>query len=241
MSSAQPRPSLPEEFLLLSHHPHGRLDDPDLTALGCALAELGELVLRRDLWLATKKTRLFGLDVYSLSGRIHLQSSAPTGLAWADEILSEVGAMTVSRGGPIRLDAWIRHRDSRALSLHEEALIGRGLLRPSRIRGHHVPDPAVCDTLVIWLQAIAEERASMDERMLFLFDLVTGARLGEHLGVTLKTRQRFDRARGIGAVAGLSEDMRDASTVLSEKLTLYRTRSRGGNGDGGDGGDGGGE
>lgn len=41
------------------------------------------------------------------------------------------------------------------------------------------------------------------------------AGLNGELGVTMTVRRRLDRARGIGAVAVLPEEVRDTSAVLS--------------------------
>ncbi|MGI5121967.1 GOLPH3/VPS74 family protein [Marinactinospora thermotolerans] len=245
---APPQLSLPEEFLLLSHHRHGDVHDPHQTAIGCAAAELGELALRRRLRVAPqRKGRLFGFEVYFTTGRtlgrIHLLDLAPTGLAWADGLLAELERLAASsRNGPIRLRTWLRQRGGEALRLHRRVLVERNLLfhHPGFVPGedgHHYPDVAVRAMLVSRLRAATGERIPLDERTLLLLDLVDEAELNEDLGLSLSTRQRLDRARGVGAVTALPEDVRDTSTVLSMSIPS-RKRSGAGGGDGGDGGGG---
>lgn len=253
--SAPPQLSLPEEFLLLSYHRYGDVHDREQTAVGCAAAELGELALRRRLRVTPRKSKVFGFEFYSLSGKIQVLDLAPTGLAWADDLLAELERLAASRRRhtasgvaptgsqrkPIRLHKWLRLRGHDALLLHTKALTERSVLfhspgfRPGDEERHY-PDVAVRNALISRLWAVTNERVPMDEHMLLLLELVGSARLNQDLGLTLSMRQRLDRARGIGAVAALPEDMRDTSTVLSMSIP---SRNRGGVGGGSGGGDGG--
>lgn len=221
--AAPSRLSLPEEFLVLSHHPHGGVHDIRQTAVGCAVAELGELALLRRLLVVPKKKRLFGFEVYFTSGRIHLLDLTPTGLAWADGLLAELGSLAASRSKPIRLPTWLRQRGSNALYLHRQALIERGVLFPSEDHELHYPNPSVRDVLISWLRAVADEHFFMDERMLFLSDLVEKAELNEDFWAAWSMRRRLDRGRGTGALAVLPEEMRDTSTALSSSIFSRRS------------------
>lgn len=248
-----PRMSLPEEFLLLSYTRHGNIHDHARSVAGCAAAELGELALRRRIRVAPRhKINLFGLQCYISSGKIHVLDLTPTGLAWADDLLAELGRLATPKdrttsapapSRPIALHKWLRRRDDRAFLLHREAMIERNLLyrpgSPSEDEERHYPDIAVRNLLIDRLQAVTSGKAPMDEHTLFLLDLVGEAGLNDQLGLTLSIRQRLDYARGVGAVAAVPEDMRDTSTLLSGSIftrTLGRT-SPGGDGDPGDGGE----
>lgn len=235
---APPSPplTLPEEFLLLCHLPTGEVHDRAHAALGSAAAELGELALRRRLRIVpTKKIKIFGFEAYFMLGTIHLLDTTATGLAWADALLAELERHEAARGKPVSLRTWFRLRRDEALTLHRDALVGRTVLLPDHRGDLHYPDAALRTTLISTLQAVNSERAAMDEHTLLLLDLLDGAGLEEHLGLTLSMRRRLDRARGTGAVAAIPEHMRDTSTVLSIRMP---TGSKDGNGDGdGDGGE----
>jgi len=86
----------------------------------------------------------------------------------------------------------------------------------------------------------------MDERMLFLSDLVEGAGLSQNLGVSLTIFQRINRTRGVGMAAAVPEYLRTSSTMLSVSIepfdtSKYYDRRRGGGVGGGDSGGEGGE
>lgn len=230
--SAPSRLSLPEEFLVLSHHPHVKVHDIRQTAVGCAVAELGELALLRRLLVVPKKKRLFGFEVHFTSSRIHLLDLTPTGLSWADGLLAELGSLTVSRSKPTRLSTWLRRRGDEALYLHRQALIEHGSLFPSEDHELHYPNPSVRDVLISWLRAVANEHFFMDERMLFLSDLVEKAELNEDFGAAWSMRRRLDRGRGSGALAVLPEEVRDTSAALSSSIFSRRSGVSAGGGDG---------
>ncbi|WP_157244941.1 GPP34 family phosphoprotein [Nonomuraea typhae] len=207
--------SLPEEFLLLAHRESGKVRDRDQTAYGCAAAELGELALRRRLLVRAGKSRAFGFEVYRGNGRIQLLDTSPTGLDWADGVLT---ALEAGQG----LNRWLRRRRRTALSLHRDALAERRLLarQPGGFlsRERHYPDLPARGLLLSQLRDVYEERRPLDEHMLFLSDLVDGAELRGDLHLRLTWRQRRERARGVGAVEALPEELRDTSTVLGAAI-----------------------
>ncbi|MEU8397943.1 GPP34 family phosphoprotein [Nonomuraea sp. NPDC048892] len=244
---APPRLSLPEAFLLLSYR-YGDVHDRHQSAVACAAAELGELALRRRLRVVPrKKIRVFGFECYLSPSKIHLLDATPTGLAWADELLAELetaarqrgGTATDSRREPISLRQWLKRRGDRALLLHRDALTGGGVLfhspgsGPDQEERHH-PDPGVRDALASRLRAATEERVPMDGHLLLLSDLVEEAGLNGELGLTMTMRQRLDRARGIGAVAALPEEVRDTSAVLSMSVPSRSHDSASSEGGGGE-------
>lgn len=237
--------SLPEEFLLLSHHSYGGLPDPQKTGAGCAAAELAELALHRRLRVTPeKKRRMLGFDFHSPPNSVHLTDPTPTGLAWADDLLEELGYLTASQGNGIHLDTWLRMRLHTSLSLHREALIERIGPFPTVKHKNRYPHSHVCDVLITWLRDAAEEWFSIDERTLFLSDLADGAGLSQEFGAALTIFQRINRARGTGAVAAVPEYLRVTSMILSGSIgpfdtSKYYDRRRGGGGVGG--GDGGGD
>jgi len=141
--------SLPEEFLLLSQHHHGGLSDPYKTAAGCAAAELGELALHRRLRVTPKKKHgLFSFEFYSPPSRIHLLDPTPTGLAWADELLEELGHLADPKSNEIDLHTWLQTRRHKSLFLHREALTERIGPFPTVKHKHHYPHSHVCDVLI---------------------------------------------------------------------------------------------
>lgn len=219
MSAFPPRYlSLPEEFVLLSHLDSGRVHDSAQTAVGCAAAELGELALRRKLLVLARKSRKFGFEVYRLQGEIQLLDTGRTGLVWADELLAEPAFRSASENKPIALSRWLRQRGREAFSLHRDALTDRGVLRykPGGFLGRerHYPDLAVRNALINEVRAAHGGQSPLSEQMLFLCDLVEGAELTKDLGLKSSWRQRLERARGVGAVESLPEDLRDTSTAL---------------------------
>ncbi|MDJ1133908.1 GPP34 family phosphoprotein [Streptomyces iconiensis] len=241
MSAPPPQVTLPEAFVLLSHLDSGEVHDLSQTAAGCAAAELGELALRRRLRVVPrKKRRVLGFEVYSEPGEIRLLDTAPTGLDWADRLLEKLELHAAPDGGAIRVHEWLQLRSREGVFLHRDVLSERGVLRHvpgGRVtRQRHYPDAALRDALLSRLRAVNSGLIPLDEHTLLLLDLLERAELD--LKLTLSMRQRLDRARGVGAVAALPEDMRDTSTVLRMSVP---SRSRGGDGGGGDGGDGGGE
>lgn len=227
MSVPPPRNlSLPEEFVLLSHLASGKVHGSARAVIGCAAAELGELALRRKLLVRSRKSRMLGFDVYRTHGvEIELLDSGPTGLAWADELLAELQQHGSAAGhGRVRLPGWFR-RHHQGFSLHRAALAARGVLRPRPgrhtglfrfpARQRHYPDHVVRDALIAEVRAAAGEQSRIDEHMLFLSDLVETVGLSKDLGATMSTRRRLDRARGVGAVEHLPEDLRDTSSALA--------------------------
>ncbi|MEU1729814.1 GPP34 family phosphoprotein [Streptosporangium sp. NPDC020145] len=212
--------SLPGEFLLLAHQKSGRVRDSEQVAYGCAAAELGELALRRRLRVRVRKSELFGFEVYRLSGMIELLDTGRTGLGWADDLLDALQSGS-------EMHKWLRHRRRAALTLHRDALIELGLLRhrPGRFLAgeRHHPDPSARGSLIARLRAVYDQRAPLDERLLFLSDLVDGAGLAGELGLRLSWQQRKDRARGVGAVLAFPEDLRDTSTVLGGAIPSPRS------------------
>lgn len=220
--------TLPEEFVLLSYRDSGETPDGTRTASGCAAAELAELALRRRLLASGGKSRLFGLQVVRTSNaKIQLLDSRPTGLGWADELLADLAARPGSKPRP-PVHRWLRERSWAAFVLHRDALVARGLL----VRGHskvlraerHYPQAAHRDALINEIHAAYGGHRPLDERLLFLCDLMGGAGLGPALGLTMDRRLRMEWARGIGRVAAFPEDLRDTSTLLG---ALIRGRDPG--------------
>lgn len=210
--------SLPEEFVLLSHTADsGRVRDIDRMSFGCAAAELGELALRRKLLVRARKFWKFGVEVYWHQGEIQLLDTGRTGLGWADALLAEL-AVSASGPKPVTVYRWLRRHRREALPRHREALTARGSLRrePGRLLGkeRHYPDPVARDVLINEVRATYDGYRPLDEHMLFLCDLLEGSGLQKELGLSLSWRRRLERARGIGAVESLPEDLRDTSTVL---------------------------
>ncbi|WP_314172121.1 GPP34 family phosphoprotein [Streptomyces winkii] len=227
--------SLPEEFVLLSHLPSGKVHGTARAAIGCAAAEVGELALRRKLLLRTRKFRKLGFDIYRTHGvEIELLDTGPTGLAWADESLSELRRRCSASGnGRCKLLPWLRHRHG-AFSLHRDALAGRGALIPTSggiaglfgAKQRHHPHPELHGALVAELRAAGAEHARIDEHMLFLRDIVETVRLGKELGVPASMRDRLDRARGIGGVELVPEELRDTSAALISLVPSHDNDTR---------------
>ncbi|AXK34747.1 hypothetical protein DVA86_20920 [Streptomyces armeniacus] len=226
VSAAAPqRLSLPEEFVLLSHLPDGRVHGKARAVIGAAAAELGELALRGRLAVRAKKTKVFGFEGYQMHGvDIELLDTTLTGLAWADALLAELGEQCAASGGSrVRLNRWFR-RHHGAFALHRDALAARGLLRPggraglftSRLRHH--PDPGLREALVADVGAARSGQAPLDAHMLFLVDLTETVRLREAMGIRHNTRWLLDRARGIGTAAAVPEEMRDTSAALAARV-----------------------
>ncbi len=222
--AALQRLSLPEEFALLSYGENGRVPNSGQTAAGCAAAELGELALRRRLLVRPRKTRKLGVEIYQLRGEIELSpNTARTGLAWADDLLSALGARAAGLAPrPLTVTRWLRERGREALAFHTDALTERGVLRhrPGTLltRTRHHPDPVLRTALLNGVRAVRAEQVPLDEHMLFLCDLLDGAGLTKDFGLTLTRPQRLERARGIGAAGALPETLRDTSTVLGFSL-----------------------
>lgn len=230
-----PELSLPEEFLLLCHIESGEVLDAEQARIGCAVAELGELALRRRLQaVPDKKFKVFGIDAYWRSGRIRLLDTTPTGLAWADGILAELERRTTAEGESLDLREWLLLRGEDAFLHHRSALLDRTVLLHDHSGELHYADAALRNAFIARLRAVVAEQAPLDEHMLFLWDLVDASDVAEHLGLRLRPRQRLDRAKGSGAVAALPEDVRDTSTVLSFAISKSRqTAPDSGGGDGG--------
>lgn len=220
--------SLPEEFVLLSHLASGKVHGSARAVIGCAAAELGELALRRKLLVRSRKSTMFGFEVYRLHGvKIELLDTDRTGLVWADELLVELTHRSVSEHGRVSLNKWFR-RHHQAFSRHRTALTERGMLRhkpggrPSLFRSltkeRLYPDPAMRNALIMKVRAAGSEQIRLDEHMLFLCDLVEAAGLSKETGFTLSLRQRRDRGRGVGAAGFLPEELRDTSTALASSV-----------------------
>jgi hypothetical protein len=227
VSALQVRPlSLPEEWVLLSLKESGKTRDPGCAVVGCAAAELGELALRQKLLVRSRKFNTFGFHGYRpYPAEIQLLDTSRTGLPWADELLADLELRRASGQGRLPLKPWLRQRRRQAFTLHRNALAERGALRhtpgarfvPFRIfkPERHYPDPAVRNALITEMRAVGSGQSRLDERALFLSDLVGSSELYKDLGVTLKMPHRLDRARGTGTVAYVPEDLRDTSAVLA--------------------------
>ncbi|MFF5717518.1 GPP34 family phosphoprotein [Streptomyces buecherae] len=223
MAGSPPQPlTLPEEFVLLSHLESGRVLDAEQTAIACAAAELGELALRRKLLVRARKTRKFGVEIYSYSpsksGEITLLGTEPTGIGWADTLLAELH-QAAAGDQPLNLLRWLRRRRRVALSLHRAALTDRGLLRHEprgllRKERYHA-DRDARNALVATVRAVHDERIPLDAHLLFLCDLVRKAELMDDLGLTLPFFQRLARALGPDPADQLPEDLRDTSRMLT--------------------------
>lgn len=218
--------SLPEEFVLLSHLPSGKVFGSGRArpVIGCAAAQLGEFALRGKLAVRVRKSKAFGMDVYRLHGvKIELLDPSPTGLDWADGLLAELQRHSAaSNDGRVSLHWWFR-RYQQGFAQHRDALAARGLLHPKpggpsgliRRRQRHYPEHVAREALIAEMHAAASEQTRIDARMLFLLELVQAARLSRELGVALSMGQRLDRSRGTGVVEAVPEDLRDASAALA--------------------------
>jgi Golgi phosphoprotein 3 (GPP34) len=206
--------TLPEEFLLLCHLPHGKVRKSDVVAAGCAAAEFGDLALRGRLrGTARKKTTIFGMDGYVLPGKIQLLDTRPTGVAWADALLVELerrGAVEA----PVGATRLVRRRRKDAMALHRESLLSRGVLQSHGRRWRHYPDEGARNALVGRLQAVCDEQIPVDAHMLLLLELLEAADMWKPLGLGLGVRQRIAWARGIGLVANVPADIRETSAVI---------------------------
>lgn len=222
-SGRRPRPlSLPEEFVLLSHMPSGKVHGSARAVIGCAAAELGELALRRRLLLRVRKWRGLGVDIYQTHGvEIELLDTGPTGLGWADGVLSEL-RRSASGNGRVKAVRWFRHRHE-AFSQHREALVARGVLTPesggfpgfSRTGRGHYPNAGLRNALIAEIRAAGGEQGRIDEHLLFLRDLTETVQLSRALGIPMAMRERMDRARGAGALESVPEELRDTSSALA--------------------------
>jgi hypothetical protein len=227
VSAFQVRPlSLPEEWVLLSLKESGKTRDSGCAAGGCAAAELGELALRRKLLVRSRKFKLLGFNGYRpYPAEIQLLDTSRTGLPWADELLADLEGSRASWQGRLPLTSWLRQRRRQAFTLHRNALAEQGVLRhtpgarfvPFRIfkPERHYPDPAVRNALITEMRAAGSGQSQLDERALFLSDLLGSSELYKDLGVTLKMRYMLDRGRAAGTVVAVPEDLRDTSSVLA--------------------------
>lgn len=220
--------SLPEEFVLLSHFPSGKVHGSARAVVGCAAAELGELALRRKLLVRPRKSRMFGHDVYRLHGvRIELLDTGRTGQGWADEVMAGLEQRAASRPGSgtgrgqVSLNWWLRRR-RQSFPPHRAALVRRGVLHhePGRFlaRERHHPHRAAREALIAELHAVNSGQLPLDEHMLFLSDLVEAVGLSRQLGCATNLRRRLDRSRGIGPAGSLPEEIRDTSTALASAV-----------------------
>ncbi|MFG2846367.1 GPP34 family phosphoprotein [Kitasatospora sp. NPDC048296] len=224
--------SLPEEFVLLSYRRSGKVHEIRQTATGCAVAELGELALRRTLLTPLrKKSKMFGLDVYHLNSRVELLHTGPTGLAWGDELVAELEGDRAAAHKPMPVHSWLRRRSRAALALHRNALVEHGLLSPGHStilrRPRYHPNSAVRDELIGHLRAVCQGESPLDAHMLFLIALVKGAQLGGEFGLSWTRLQKLAVADGVGPAAHLPEDLRDTSIVLG---ALVPSRENSGSG-----------
>lgn len=224
--------TLPEEFVLLSHLDSGKVHGCARAVIGCAAAELGELALRRRLLVRSRKSRVFGFEAYRLHGiKIELLDTSPTGLAWADDVLSglEQRSTSGSEHGRVSLNWWFRRR-KQAFRLHRASLTERGVLRrepSSFLTGErHYPDPVARGMLSRDVRAAGGEHGRLDAHMLFLCDLVEAVGLSRQLGFELSLRNRLDRARGVGAASLLSEELRDTSTAVTSLVPTHDNDAR---------------
>ncbi|MGP3985833.1 GPP34 family phosphoprotein [Streptomyces sp. 3N207] len=219
MSNFPPHPlSLPEEFVLLSHLPSGKVHGSTRAAIGCAAAELGELTLRRKIRVRPWKTTVLGVkaDVTHRAG-IELLDTTAVGLPWADEVLAELSRFPVSREGRISIQRWFRGRHQ-AFPLHTAALTERGVLRqrPRFLAGKRSsPDHAVRDALITELRAIGSGHRHVDAHGLFLCDLICAVGLRKTLRIPMGLRSKPYRSRGAGSAESVPEDLRHASTALT--------------------------
>ncbi|WNV85871.1 GPP34 family phosphoprotein [Umezawaea sp. Da 62-37] len=214
--------SLPEELVVLSHLDSGKVRSTRQTAIGCAVAELGELALRRRIAVRPRRFTRFGVEVHQRGGDIHVLDHRPTGLAWADELLDELRYRSVAERKPLPLAKWLDFRGATPLAVHRIPLVRGGVLR-RRSGGYfrcerHFPDPAARTALIGGLRAAHDGGQVFDERALLLSDLVEGVELVDDLGLTPSWRGRVDRAREVGAAEGL----RDTGTVLGAAVPSRR-------------------
>ncbi|MET1072586.1 MAG: GPP34 family phosphoprotein, partial [Umezawaea sp.] len=160
----------------------------------------------------------FGVEVHQLGGDIHVLDHRPTGVAWADELLDELRYRSVAERKPLPLAKWFDFRGATPLAVHRAPLVRGGVLRhrPGGFlrRERHFPDPDRRAALIGALRAVHNGGQAFDERTLLLSDLVEGVELVKDLGLAQSWRRRLDRARGVGAVEDVPEDLRDTSTVL---------------------------
>ncbi|AOR30931.1 hypothetical protein BFF78_07595 [Streptomyces fodineus] len=223
--------SLPEEFVLLSYRRSGNVHEVRQTATGCAVAELGELALRRTLLTPPrKKSKVCGLDVYHLNSRIELLHTDPTGLAWGDELVTELERERAAARKPVPVHRWLRRRFHAALVLHRNALVEHGLLSPGHStilkRPRYHPNSRVRDALIGHLQAVCHGESPLDAHMLFLLALVKGAQLSGEFGLSWSQLQKLGVVAGVGPAAHLPEDLRDTSIVLGALVPARENSGR---------------
>ncbi|QUG99553.1 GPP34 family phosphoprotein [Saccharopolyspora erythraea] len=242
--------ALPEEFLLLAHRESGKVRESARVAAGCAAAELGDLALRGRLLVRVGHASLLSSRLFwPEPTEIELLAVESTGLAWADNVLAEL--LQWIEAGPVSLNRWVR-RHKGAFQYHRAALVGRGLLRPgpgtglSRLLGrqHHYPDQALRHRLIAELRATTTGRRVLDERLLFLSDLMAAVGLHDELGIgKWGFPHRMNPDRGIGVVTFRPEAMRDTSYALASAVPPASSGDGGlvGDSGGGDGGGGGGD
>jgi hypothetical protein len=222
MSHFPPNPlSLPEEFVLLSHLPSGKVHGSTRAAIGCAAAELGELTLRRKILVRPWKSTVLGVKVHvTHRAGIELLDTTATGLPWADEVLAELSRSPVSREGRISIQRWFQGRHQ-AFPLHRAALTERGVLRqrPRFLAGKRCcPDQAVRDALITEIRAIGSGHRHVDAHGLFLCDLVRAVGLHRTLRIPTGLRTKPYRSRGAGSAESVPEDLRHASTALTTSI-----------------------
>lgn len=260
--SAVPKPpsvhlTLPEQIVLLSYR-YGAAHDGGRSAIACAGAEIGELVLRGRVKVAGPKHKSRGFELFLWPGVIQVVDATPTGLAWADELLGELERHssswwrlpfpgmppTGSEGGVVALDKWFRLRGDEALLRHRDALTERGVLIPSPgfqpgQEERHYPDPTVRNELISWLRAVHAGRVPLDGPTMLLLTLLEQTRLDDELGLTSPAGRLFDGVYGKEALEAVPEEVTDISQMLNASISSLRrgTSGVGGGGDGGDGGE----
>ncbi|MFC4497084.1 GPP34 family phosphoprotein [Streptomyces ovatisporus] len=229
MAATQPQLlSLPEEFVLLSHLPSGKIHGPRRAAVGCAAAELGELAVRRKILVRPWNSTVLGLRA-QLTHRasIELLDTTATGLPWADEVLAGLSRSPVSEEGRVNVQQWLRRRRE-AFRAHRRVLTDRGVLRRrSRcLTGERcLPDQAVRDALITDIRAIGSGHRDVDAHGLFLCDLIRAVGLHRTLRIPTGLRTTPYRRRGAGSAESVPEDLRHASSALTALIPLREDRS----------------
>ncbi|MGY1434953.1 GOLPH3/VPS74 family protein [Streptomyces reniochalinae] len=223
MSGFLPQPlpqplSLPEEFVLLSHLPSGKVHGSTRAAFGCAAAELGELTLRYKILPRPWKTTVRGVPAHvTHRAGIELLDTTATGLAWADEVLAELSRFPVTDEQRIGVRQWLKQR-RHAFPLHRAALMERGVLgeRSGFLGGkRRAPDQTTRHALITQLRAIGSGQCPVDAHGLFLCDLIRAVGLHRTLRVPMGMRTTPYRSRGPGSAESVPEELRHASSALA--------------------------
>lgn len=191
--------SLPEEFVLLLHRPEGSFYASDHTGA----AELGELVLNRQVELTNKKVTPL--------------ATAPTGRAWADDAL----AWLHRKGKPVQAATFIQSRTN-ARRRHADALVARGLMYCEQKKflfipyQKYFPELSTRNLLVGRVRAAARDEVPLDERLALLCALTQATGLAPKLGLDSAERARLKQiSKGEQVGEAVSDVITATMTVIA--------------------------